>query len=99
MAVAGIDAESGDTLRRQMGSRDGASKKDLEGFVLAGLRRRGRMRERVEVYSQQRALESAERSDVALVVADATEGITEADLAACDQAAQNHCATLLVLNK
>jgi GTP-binding protein len=65
----------------------------------AGLRRRGRMRERVEVYSQQRALESAERSDVALVVADATEGITEADLAACDQAAQNHCATLLVLNK
>lgn len=65
----------------------------------AGLRRRGRMRERVEVYSQQRALESAERSDVAIVVADATEGITEADLAACDQAAQNHCATLLVLNK
>ena len=65
----------------------------------AGLRRRGRMRERVEVFSQQRALESAERSDVAIVVADATEGITEADLAACDQAAQNHCATLLVLNK
>jgi GTP-binding protein len=65
----------------------------------AGLRRRGRMRERVEVYSQQRALEAAERSDVAIVVADATEGITEADLAACDQAAQNHCATLLALNK
>lgn len=65
----------------------------------AGLRRRGRMRERVEVYSQQRALEAAERSDVAIVVADATEGITEADLAACDQAAQNHCATLIALNK
>ncbi|MEO2139826.1 MAG: ribosome biogenesis GTPase Der [Thermoleophilia bacterium] len=65
----------------------------------AGLRRRGRMRERVEVYSQQRALEAAERSDVAIVVADATEGITEADLAACDLAAQNHCATLLALNK
>ncbi len=65
----------------------------------AGLRRRGRMRERVEVYSQQRALEAAERSDVAIVVADATEGITEADLAACDQAARNHCATLIALNK
>ncbi|MEY4831679.1 MAG: hypothetical protein RLZZ562_3475 [Planctomycetota bacterium] len=47
MAVAGIDAESGDTLRRQMGSRDGASKKDLEGFVLAGLRR-GLARQEVE---------------------------------------------------
>ncbi len=65
----------------------------------AGLRRRGRMRERVEQYSQLRALDAAARSDVAIVVADATEGITEADLAACDQAAQNHCATLLVLNK
>jgi len=65
----------------------------------AGLRRRGRMRERVEQYSQMRALDAAARSDVAIVVADATEGITEADLAACDQAAQNHCATLLVLNK
>ncbi len=65
----------------------------------AGLRRRGRMRLRIEHYSQIRALESAERADVAIVVADATEGITEADLAACDQAAHAHCATLLVLNK
>ncbi|MSO44965.1 MAG: ribosome biogenesis GTPase Der [Thermoleophilia bacterium] len=65
----------------------------------AGLRRRGRMRERVEHYSQLRAIEAAHRADVAIVVADATEGITEADLAACDQAAQAHCATLLILNK
>ncbi len=65
----------------------------------AGLRRRGRMRERVEVYSQQRALDAAARSDVAIVVADAAEGITEADLAACDEAAQNHCATMIALNK
>ncbi len=65
----------------------------------AGLRRRGRMRLRIEHYSQIRAIESAERADVAIVVADATEGITEADLAACDQAAHAHCATLLVLNK
>jgi GTP-binding protein len=65
----------------------------------AGLRRRGRMRLRIEQYSQLRAIDSAERADVAIVVADATEGITEADLAACDQAAHSHCATLLVLNK
>lgn len=65
----------------------------------AGLRRRGQMSEDVEHYSQMRALDAAGRSDVAIVVADATEGITEADLAACDLAAHAHCATLLVLNK
>ena len=31
--------------------------------------------------------------------ADATEGLTEADLAAVDRAARAHCATLLVMNK
>jgi len=65
----------------------------------AGLRKRGRMREDVERYSQIRALQAAERSDVAIVVADATEGLTEADLAAVDRAARAHCATLLVMNK
>ncbi len=65
----------------------------------AGLRKRGRMREGVEHYSQIRALQAAERSDVALVVCDATEGLTDSDLSAIDRAAHAHCATLLVLNK
>jgi GTPase len=65
----------------------------------AGLRKRGRMREDVERYSQIRALQAAERSDVAIVVADATEGLTDADLAAVDRAARAHCATLVVMNK
>jgi GTP-binding protein len=65
----------------------------------AGLRRRGQMRDGVEHYSQIRALQAAERSDVALVVADATEGLTEADLGAVDRAAHAQCATLLVMNK
>jgi GTP-binding protein len=65
----------------------------------AGLRKRGRMREDVERYSQIRALQAAERSDVALVVADATEGLTDADISAVDRAARAHCATLLVMNK
>jgi GTP-binding protein len=65
----------------------------------AGLRKKGRMREGVEHYSQIRALQAAERSDVALVVADATEGLTDADLSAVDRAARAHCATLLVMNK
>lgn len=65
----------------------------------AGLRKRGRMRDDVEHYAQIRALDAAARSDVALVVCDATEGITDADLRAVDEAAKAHCATILVMNK
>ena len=65
----------------------------------AGLRRRGQMREDVEHYSQIRALQAAERSDVAIVVCDATEGLTDSDLSAVDRSARAHCATLLVVNK
>jgi GTPase len=65
----------------------------------AGLRKRNRMRDDVEHYSQIRAIQAAERSDVALVVCDATEGLTDADLRAVDSAARARCATLLVMNK
>jgi GTP-binding protein len=65
----------------------------------AGLRRRGKTGEAVERYSQIRAIQAAERSDVAIVVCDATEGVTDSDLSVVDQAAHAHCATLLVVNK
>jgi GTP-binding protein len=77
---------------------------ELEGRRLvltdtAGLRRRGRTSEVVERYSHLRAIQSADRSDVAMVICDASEGVTDADLSAADQAAKAHCATMLVLNK
>ena len=65
----------------------------------AGLRRRGRVSEDAEHYSQLRAIRAAERSDVALVVCDAVEGITDGDLSAASAAASAHCATLMVMNK
>ncbi len=65
----------------------------------AGLRRRGRTAQEVERASQRRAIEAARRSDVALVVADATEGITDSDLAVTDRAARAGCATVVALNK
>ncbi len=65
----------------------------------AGLRKKGRMRDDLEHYSQLRALQAAGRSDVAIVVCDATEGLTDADLRAVDSAAKAHCATMLVMNK
>ncbi len=65
----------------------------------AGLRKRGKTRESVERYSHLRAVQAAERADVAIVVCDAAEGITDSDLAVADAAARAHCATLIVMNK
>ena len=65
----------------------------------AGLRRKRRQRQGIEYYSELRALEAAERADVALVLIDAGEGIVEGDLAAADIAREAHCSTLVVLSK
>ena len=71
-------------------------------FVLvdtAGLRRKRKQRQGIEYYSELRALEAAERADVALVLIDVSEGIVEGDLAAADVARKAHCSTLVVLSK
>ena len=65
----------------------------------AGLRRKRRQRQGIEYYSELRALEAAERADVALVVVDASQGIVEGDLAAADVARRAQCSTLVVLSK
>jgi len=65
----------------------------------AGLRRKRRQRQGIEYYSELRALEAAERADVALVLIDASEGIVEGDITAVEVARKAHCATLIVLAK
>jgi GTP-binding protein len=65
----------------------------------AGLRRKRRQRQGIEYYSQLRALQAAERADVALVLIDASEGIVEGDIAAAELARKAHCSTLIVLSK
>ena len=71
-------------------------------FVLvdtAGLRRKRRHRQGIEYYSELRALEAAERADVALVLIDSSEGIVEQDIAVADVARKADCSTLVVLSK
>jgi GTP-binding protein len=71
-------------------------------FVLvdtAGLRRKRRHRQGIEYYSELRALEAAERADVALVLIDSSQGVVEQDLAVADVARKADCATLVVLSK
>jgi GTP-binding protein len=65
----------------------------------AGLRRKRRHRQGIEYYSELRALEAAERADVALVLVDASQGIVDQDLAVADVARKAGCSTLIVLSK
>jgi GTP-binding protein len=65
----------------------------------AGLRRKRKHRQGIEYYSELRALQAAERSDIALVLVDAAEGLVEGDLAVADVARKAGSATLLVLSK
>jgi GTPase len=71
-------------------------------FVLvdtAGLRRKRRQRQGIEYYSELRALDAADRADIALVLVDAGEGLVDQDLAVADVARKANCSTLVVLSK
>jgi GTP-binding protein len=65
----------------------------------AGLRRQAKVAESLEYYTALRSRRAAERADVALVVCDATDGITAQDLRVAELAMKSGCATLLALNK
>jgi GTP-binding protein len=65
----------------------------------AGMRRQSKVADSVEYYTALRSRRAAERADVALVVCDATEGVTAQDLRIAELAMKAGCATAIVLNK
>jgi GTP-binding protein len=65
----------------------------------AGMRRKRRHRQGIEYYSELRALDAAERADVALVLVDTSEGFVEQDLAVADVARKAQNSTIVVLAK
>jgi len=65
----------------------------------AGMRRQSKVNESVEYYTTLRSQRAAERADVALVICDATDGITAQDLRIAELAMKAGCATAVVLNK
>jgi len=76
--------------------------RDERTFVFvdtAGLRRKRRQRQGIEYYSELRALEAAERADIALVLVDAAEGVVDQDLTVADVARKAHCSTVVVAAK
>jgi len=75
---------------------------DGERVVLvdtAGLRRRGKVAGSVGYYAQLRTERAAERADAAIVVCDASEGLTAEDLRVAELAMRSGCATVLAMNK
>jgi GTP-binding protein len=65
----------------------------------AGIRRKGKVRDKVEKFSVMRALSSIERCDLALIIIDANEGITEQDTKVIGYCVERGRACLVVLNK
>jgi GTP-binding protein len=65
----------------------------------AGLRRRTKVAGTVDYYAQLRSEQAADRAQVAIVVCDATEGVTSEDLRVAELAMKSKCATVIALNK
>src|ERR671934_210658 len=65
----------------------------------AGMRRRSRVDEPTEYYSLVRALDAVDRADAALLVVDASEGVTHQDQRLAERVDAAGTAIVVVLNK
>ena len=65
----------------------------------AGIRRKARVSKKLEKFSIIKALRSLERCDVALIVIDAHQGITEQDINVAGYAFDRGCGCIFLLNK
>lgn len=65
----------------------------------AGLRKRTKIDEDVEYYSFVRAMRAIDRADVAILVIDATLGLTDQDQRVAGFAAERGCAMVVLMNK
>ena len=65
----------------------------------AGMRKKNQVHEDVEYYSMVRGLQAIDRADVAMLVVDATVGVTEQDQKVAGMAIDRGCAVILLINK
>jgi GTP-binding protein len=66
---------------------------------MAGIRRKARVREKLEKFSIIKALRSLDRCDIALVMMDASEGVTDQDANIASYALERGRACIILLNK
>ena len=65
----------------------------------AGLRKKSKISESIEFYSTIRTLHAIERSDVAVILFDATQGVDKQDLQIVDATIERHRSAIIVVNK
>ncbi len=90
--IAGTTRDSVDTLLERNG----------HNYLLidtAGIRRKGKVQDKLEKFSVMRALGALERCDIALLLVDAGEGITEQDTKVISYALERGRACLILVNK
>ena len=87
------------TTRDAIDTQLDARRDDLPADRHRRARRKRKHRQGIEYYSELRALEAAERADVALVLVDSERGVVDQDLNVAEVARKAQCATLVVLAK
>ena len=65
----------------------------------AGIRRKGKVTGAIEKFSVIKSLRSLERCDVALIVVDAVEGVTDQDISVAGYAFERGCGCIFLINK
>ena len=75
------------------------NKKEYVLIDMAGIRRKGRVRRKLEKFSIIKALKSLGRCDIALVMMDASEGVTDQDASIAGYALERGRACIILLNK
>lgn len=94
-----IVSELAGTTRDAIDTRLIFEEREIVLVDTAGLRRRTKVAGTVDYYAQLRSERAAERADVAIVVCDASEGMTTEDFRAGELAMRSGCATIVALNK
>ena len=81
---------------------DSVCKSNGKSYLLvdtAGIRRKGKVSRRLEKFSVIKALKSLDRCDVALIVMDAKEGVTDQDISIAGYAYDRGCGCIMLINK
>ena len=90
--IAGTTRDAIDTVVERNG-------KHYRMVDTAGIRKKSTIYENIEYYSMVRGLRAIDRSDVALLVVDASIGVTEQDQKVAGLAIERGCALVVLLNK
>ncbi|NNF98337.1 MAG: ribosome biogenesis GTPase Der [Desulfobacteraceae bacterium] len=87
------------TTRDAIDSLISAGGKDYVLVDTAGIRRKGRVSRKLEKFSIIKSLRTLDKCHVALIVIDASEGITEQDISIAGYAHERGCGCIFLLNK